>query len=352
MSPSTLFRVISDLTSGAIKSRAGLDNTDVLKGHENFEQMRSLVSTLASLFGGETGNTKKEELLQKISEVQEFHKVEFHRHLDSDDRHLYTCTCLHCGFYDEDDDPIECPHCDQHQDAVPCKKCQDSIELIMDIHNFHEDAEKVLLRTHAYDNNPELEDDILTWKADINTCFENLMQYRTHIVHKHSEAAFDQDFYFDLLDGEAVVIIDWKMKILDSKYREAQQDWFSKRGTSVLGAEVHLKTTEGRKVIYHFFISDDSHQDTEAVLCAKHFLYSVVLPKYNVKTVKYRSDGAGCFSSMEAKAAMKTWDGLARENGGCYETAYKVMVAGCGKTALDGKTLSILFGIIYIFQQC
>ena len=71
-----------------------------------------------------------------------------------------------------------------------------------------------------------------------------------------------------------------------------------------------------------------------------------------MKTVKYRSDGAGRFSSMEAKAAMKTWDGLARENGGCYETAYKVMVAGCGKTALDGKTLSILFGIIYIFQQC
>jgi len=90
LSPSTLFRVISDLTSGAIKSRAGLDNTDVLKGHENFEQMRSLVSTLASLFGGETGNTKKEELLHKISEVQEFHRLNFTGTLI-----LMTGICMH-----------------------------------------------------------------------------------------------------------------------------------------------------------------------------------------------------------------------------------------------------------------
>ena len=47
-----------------------------------------------------------------------------------------------------------------------------------------------------------------------------------------------------------------------------------------------------------FFVSDDTTQDTEAVLCAKHYLYMEVLPSYGVKRVKFRSDGAMCFSSV------------------------------------------------------
>ena len=326
--------MINELTSGAIKSRAGLDNTDVQKGHDNFEQMRSLVNAFANL-AGEMVLDKKIALLQKIDEVQAFHKVDFERHLDCNHECKHACMCLHCGFFDEEKDPIKCTQA--HKD-FPCGQCQESIELIMNIHDFHRLVEDIL-KSQSYRSAPELEDDLLTWKDDIHRCCEYLLHYRAHIVHKHSEAKFDKDFYFDLKEGEAVVIIDYKMKILSSKHREAQKDWFSKRGTSVLGAEIHIKTKEGIKVIYHLFISDDTHQDAEAVLCAKHFLYQVVLPTYNVKEIKFRSDGAGCFSSMEAKAAMKMWDDLARENGGCYETAYKVMVAGCGKTALDGENL-------------
>jgi hypothetical protein len=335
--------MINELTSGAIKSRAGLDNTDVQKGHDNFEQMRSLVNAFANLAGERVLDTKTA-LLQKIDEVQAFHKVDFERHLDCNHECKHACMCLHCGFFDEDKDPIECTQV--HKD-FPCGQCQESIELIMDIHNFHSLVEDILV-SQSYRNAPELEDDLLTWKDDIHRCCEFLLHYRAHIVHKHSEAKFDKDFYFDLKEGEAVVIIDYKMKILSSKYREAQKDWFSKRGTSVLGAEIHIKTKEGIKVIYHLFISDDTHQDAEAVLCAKHFLYQVVLPTYNVREIKFRSDGAGCFSSMEAKAAMKMWDDLARERGGCYETAYKVMVAGCGKTALDGENFYCYQSIVII----
>ena len=93
--------------------------------------------------------------------------------------------------------------------------------------------------------------------------------------------------------------------------------------------------------MYHFFISDDTTQDAQAVLCAKHYLYTHVLPKYGIKKVKFRCDGAGCFSAMEAKAAMTIWGDLAEEMSACYEIAYKVMVAGCGKTALDG-----MFGVL------
>ena len=51
-----------------------------------------------------------------------------------------------------------------------------------------------------------------------------MIDYRAHLVHKYLEANFDRKFYdsFDII--EIVVISDWKMKILASKYREAQED--------------------------------------------------------------------------------------------------------------------------------
>ena len=83
---------------------------------------------------------------------------------------------------------------------------------------------------------------------------------------------------------------------------------------------------ETREVMYHFFLSDDTTQDTEAVLCAKHFLYTEVLSCYGKKQVRFRSDGATCFSSKEAKSAMVLFDEIAKESDACFETSYKVSV--------------------------
>ena len=56
LSPSTLTKLLLELTSGEIKSRAGLDNTDVIKGHDNFEQMRVLVGTFYNLIGTDSND--------------------------------------------------------------------------------------------------------------------------------------------------------------------------------------------------------------------------------------------------------------------------------------------------------
>jgi len=337
LSPSSIYRLLSELTSGEIQSRAGLDNTDVSKGHDNFETMRGLVNTFGSLMQG-FQKEKVEALLVRIDEAEEFHKVNYERHLGEGN---FQCTCFHCGFKDDKKDPIQCPSKGQHN--PPCKQCQDSIELIMDLYEFHSEVDAKLKEDGTYAKRPELEDDILTWKDEINHCFENLLEYRAHIVHKVSESNFDKGFYSYLKVGQAVIVVDYKMKINPAKYREPQKDWFSKRGTSVLGVEVHVMTEEGIKVIYHFFISDDSTQDAHAVLCAKHFLYQVVLPAYDVTEVLFRSDGAGCYSSAAAKSSMQMWHDIytRTDKNCCYETTYKVTVAGCGKTSLDG-----LFGVL------
>ena len=211
------------------------------------------------------------------------------------------------------------------------------LKLLADMHDCYEQAENVAKA--QYTEEPSLQDDMDAFREDLKVYYNNLMDYRAHLVHKVSEAAHDEEFYNPsrLTATEVVVICDWKMKILSSKYRESQQEWFSKQGTSLLSFEIHFMFQDNSKqVLYHFFLTDDTLQDTESVLCAKHFLYTKVLPQYDVQKVHFRSDGAGCFSSKEAKASMVLFGDIAKKiPGAAYEVSYKVSVAGCGKTALD-----------------
>lgn len=61
-------------------------------------------------------------------------------------------------------------------------------------------------------------------------------------------------------------------------------------------------------------------------------LYKNILPKYGIKTVHFRCDGAGCFVSAEIKALIALW----KEKTGVFEKTYKNNVPGKGKTPLDG----------------
>ena len=330
LSPSTITKLLSELTSGEIKSLAGLDNIDVSKGHDNFEQMRQIVDLQCSIIGTDEAKERGQMLRNRVDAAQDFHKVNFRRHFKTGN---CKCMCINCGLSCKETDPIKCPLRGLHD--PPCHHCQDSFKVLVDICKFHEEAETVA--NARYNEMPSLKDDMDTWREELAICQTNLIDYRAHLVHKFSEGEFDSEYYEDIDDDEAVVSSDWKMKILSAKHKESQAEWFSKRGTSLLGFEVHLKSTKDRtrKVFYHFFLTDDTTQDSEAVLCAKHYLYSVVLPCYGVKRVRFRSDGAMCFSSKEAKASMAMWDDIAKLTSGAYENSYKVSVSGCGKTALD-----------------
>lgn len=89
------------------------------------------------------------------------------------------------------------------------------------IRQLHCDATKVA--ESRYNEQPFLEDDMLSFREDIDLFYDNMKEYRAHIAHKVSEGNFDKKFYLSLDETEVVVICDWKMKILASKHREAQQ---------------------------------------------------------------------------------------------------------------------------------
>ena len=51
LSPSTIEKLMKELTSGGLQSRAGLDNIYIEKGAENFAEMISIIETLSTFLG-------------------------------------------------------------------------------------------------------------------------------------------------------------------------------------------------------------------------------------------------------------------------------------------------------------
>ena len=82
LSPTSIEKILGQLTAGKIRSLAGLDNTDVEKGTENFLQMKSIVHTLTEVgMFGFGGNVNAKMLIERIDKMEEFHKVNFAKHL-------------------------------------------------------------------------------------------------------------------------------------------------------------------------------------------------------------------------------------------------------------------------------
>ena len=82
LSSASIEKLLGQLTAGKIRSLAGLDNTDVEKGTENFLQMKAIVHTLTEVgMFGFGGNVNAEKLIERIDKMEEFHKVNFAKHL-------------------------------------------------------------------------------------------------------------------------------------------------------------------------------------------------------------------------------------------------------------------------------
>ena len=246
----------------------------------------------------------------------------------------HICTCFECGFHSAEH-PVPCKHRAEH--TTLCKECMDSFCIFDQLYRLHDQAHSNATRLNLFENDMKLVDDFELWERQISHCQRKFYKYRAHLAQAEDERLFDAQFYQDLQDDEAVVILDFKMKILARSYREAQIDWFAKRGFSLLGALILLpsENESQQKAVYHFFLSGDTTQDAEYVNTVKHYLYANILPLYGIKKVHFRCDGAGCFVSSEIKAEFAHWE--RRTEGKVKEISYKNNVPGKGKSSLDGQ---------------
>lgn len=283
LSPSKVSDIISQLTSGDIESLRGVDIVDTECGYENFSKMREIVQSLIEIGRfGRDGSPEGKALINDIDKVETFHKVGYPQHLGIEGKiyyyiyiiisnsfffhtyaslqlsgSLHLCTCFECGFQE----PCEKKH------IGACDECVFSFCVFDRMFKFWEQIDSILRDHKDYEACAFLQDDMEFWYDRIEDCLSNFLDYRRHIAQTEDEAIYDARFYAELPDDESVLIIDYKMKILASLFRESTRAWYGKKGFSCFGSLIILPSAEKefRQVAYHLFLSDDTTQDTPSV---------------------------------------------------------------------------------------
>jgi len=257
------------------------------------------------------------------------------------------CQCISCGLSTRgkpakkkkvcyDTECIECKFRDNDTHEGPCKDCEESFQVFSDLFRLAE-------RTKTLPNlSPPEREKYLELELEVKKCRQNLVDWRSHIVRKKVESKFTCNLKQSLKQNEAIVVSDYKMKILATYFRENQKKFFAKRGTSCLGFMIltNVDSKEGTvDVNFVLLFSNDTTQDANFVLAAKAYIYSDFLPTLfpdDIETinVNFESDGAGCFNSSILKGCQPHW----REwtEGKVEEVQVRHSVNGDGKTALDG----------------
>ena len=101
------------------------------------------------------------------------------------------------------------------------------------------------------------------------------------------------------LDSSCVLIVqDFAMKFMPSRYREAQSDLFGKRGISWHISVCHRKVDDRLEAQTFIHVLESGLQDSETVvLIMEHVLRSLKQQHPEITTGYFRQDNAGCYHS-------------------------------------------------------
>ena len=294
--------------------------------------MRELTEKLFFALDNET-QLEKAEILMNIDEVELFHSTDFCPHLDRNGTHK--CNCFTCGF-EQDGSDIHCDHKEDHLN--PCTNCALGYSIVRRLEAKLEAVKGALFPTDRdrfeYE---EAKDRIINCRIDLD-------EYRSHLARLWSEAGEDVPDLNHLWEVNGCMVrCDYKMRILACYFRENQLKWYAKRGITCLGFMIISKAKDGDPdrrfdCTYVMFLTNDTLQDEWEVLCAKKEVYENHVPP-DCKVVWFRTDGAGCFRNVLARAAQRMWSKWTVR--GIVEERYRIDPAGGGHTTLDA-----MFGVL------
>ena len=307
--------ILKKITSGTMKSLAGLDDIDTIKGTENFKKMRSMadiLSSIARVNDTESGRNRISLLHQGINDTELYHKVDFARHLDLklEGKFKNICTCVRCGFSLDGQKIEPCALHEAGEHIEPCDKCQKSFEIIGELYDLFEEARKVVDEKSSKRIDLMLIDDLERWEDELAEVRRDLEDYRAHLVFKYDERYFVTITNF-FKEAMAKLGFDFKMKMLEAYYREAKNMYYARRGISNLGYCVKTPSTlDVTKVTteYHMFFSNYTTQSADFSNRAKQVLYNDILKPRGLDSLVTVFDGGGHFRGNDSKAFMAISD--------------------------------------------
>ncbi|KAK6175727.1 hypothetical protein SNE40_014120 [Patella caerulea] len=132
--------------------------------------------------------------------------------------------------------------------------------------------------------------------------------------------------------------MDWAMKFLPTRFREAQQDWFGKKGISWHVSAAVVKEGDELRIYAFVHLVEKCSQNWQSVFCiAEETVRKVKEVVPGVNRVFFRSDNAGCYHSASLVLAMPS---LSRRQG-VQVARYDFSEAQAGKDLCDRKIASL-----------
>ena len=103
-----------------------------------------------------------------------------------------------------------------------------------------------------------------------------------------------------------LVVLDWTMKFLHSKYHESQADWYGKRGISWHISVATRKCKGDIEMLTLIHVFESCCQDSIAVLAVIENVVKQLKEKIpDNKSVIFRQDNAGCYHSAATMLGLK-----------------------------------------------
>ena len=142
-------------------------------------------------------------------------------------------------------------------------------------------------------------------KDQIKFQFEQLTSkidaWKAHILRSINQDQARLEILQNLGPQSALLVLDWAMKFLPRKFREAQSDWFGKRGISWHITVAMRRSEEGNlQMVTFVHLFEKCSQVSSTVLAIiDDVFHQIKSIAPEVSTVFLRQDNAGCYHSAE-----------------------------------------------------
>ena len=315
----TFYIVAGAVTSRDLKGRGSYDPNIVEFGDNNFEQMREFIKKFPS----------SEELSKNLSQVQRFLKFEYGRHIQhslnfTSDRSSWAIT--HCPHYALGSPAGSNPEGSKNKSVrkrtiIPKKwklSWPDYDNELFDassmscvgcngVFNMFDAVERNIMEAYDANQIPENLNRLRQFRDNNQRCMSHLLRCA---VQQHKIGKIISDLH----DTHAHVLMDFKMKLEEIRYRETTEQDFGKRGMSYHGCAIYVskstfeshfpenvqETGSNIRPYQVFFLDDvlaeNQCQDAPAVAC----LLEAILIRLRrifptISTVSFQSDNAQCY---------------------------------------------------------
>ena len=315
LSRRTMFRILEVCEASQRTSLRGLDNI-AADGALGFNTLECIVKKL------EEAGAEKDwvtETMNRLQSAKLYLRVTYPAHC-SVKSSLCKDHCVNFALSDPKEDCFQ-TKCD-HDHIMKCSQCEDLKQVLIDV-------EDMIYMVFSSTQMQEQMEDML---HDLKQSSKDILSWKAHILRSIHQDMAKEDILDKLDESTALIVMDWAMKYLPTRYREKQSQWFGKRGLSWHVSSVISKEASKLRTQSFVHLFNNCNQDWFSVTSIlEHLINTVREDKPNISSVYLRSDEGGCYHSNMLIAACQDVSRLT----GVKILAYHFSEPGHGKDICD-----------------